>query len=433
MNGVFKFADFELDCRSSELRKRGRALRVQQQVLWILATLVSASGNIVTREQLRDRVWGPDADVDVDRGINKAVTRLRQLLGDSVARPRFIETLPKRGYRFVAPVARTSTEDVIGEEARELYLKARHFWNRRTPDDLRRSIEYFRRTIERDPDFALAWSGLGEAHILIGIMGLAPPHDVFPAAKAAAERALTLDASSAAAYVVIADVEKCYEWSWEAAERSYRRAIALDPQYAVAHYWFAQLLSILGRHDEARAEIDAAHRCDPLAISIAALASYVALEARAYDVAVAAAHQALELDPNAALSRFVLGRAYLKIGETGRALAELETAARLAGDGPLFQANLGYACARAGDRTRAERMLAALRARSHTEYVSPVDVALVCLGLGDADGAMAGLEEAYTMRAARTMIAGDPFFAELASNSRYPALLARLGLPLQIC
>jgi DNA-binding winged helix-turn-helix (wHTH) protein/Tfp pilus assembly protein PilF len=433
MNGVFKFADFELDCRSSELRKRGRPLRVQQQVLRILATLVSASGTIVTRERLRDRVWGPGADVDFDRGINKAVTRLRQLLGDSAARPRFIETLPKRGYRFVAPVTRTSTENAIGEEARELYLKARHFWNRRTPDDLRRSVEYFRCTIERDPDSPLAWSGLAEAHVMIGIMGLAPPHDVFPAARAAAERALALDASSAAAYAVVADVEKCYEWSWDAAERSYRRAIELDPQYAVAHQWFAQLLSILGRHHEARAEMDAAHRCDPLSISIAAFFSYVALEARAYDVAVAAANQALELDPNAALSRYVLGRAYLKVGEMGRALAELETAARLAGDGSLFQAYLGYACARAGDRTRAEQILAALRSRRHMEYVSPVDIALICLGLRDADGAIASLEEAYETRAARTMIAGDPFFAELASDSRYRALLARLGLPLQMC
>ena len=140
-------------------------------------------GEVVTREELRERIWGTRTHVDFDRAINKAITRLRQLLGDHAARPRFIETLPKRGYRFVADVARLPSRHEIREDAREAYLKARHFWNKRTPDDVRRSIEYFHRAIERDPDYALSWTGLADAYLTIAIFGLQPPGDVGPSSQ----------------------------------------------------------------------------------------------------------------------------------------------------------------------------------------------------------------------------------------------------------
>jgi len=431
MTGIFRFADFELDGRSCELRKRGRRLRVQQQPLQILTMLVAAPGDVVTREELRERIWGKSTHVDFDRGINKAITRLRQLLGDDLARPRFIETLPKRGYRFVADVTRLASRRQIKDDAKEAYLKARHFWNKRTPDDLKRSIEYFHRAIERDPDYPLAWTGLADAHLVIGMLGLQPPGDVFPPAKAAAERALALDESLAEGHTVLAEIQKMYEWNWDAAERSYRRALELDPGYSVAHHWYAQLLSILGRHDEAHTEIDAARRCDPLSPIIAAWVSYTAFEARRYEAAVAAARDALELEGNAPLTHFVLGRAYAKLGDTANAIAALEKGIRLAGWFPVMEGVLGYVHARAGDRPQAERILATLRRLQLTQYVSPIDLAYVGLGLGDADSTMAQLEEAYRTRAVRMVIVGDPFFSELESDVRYRDLMARLRLPIQ--
>jgi DNA-binding winged helix-turn-helix (wHTH) protein len=176
--GIFKFGDFEFDLRSGELRKRGRALRLQQQPAHVLAMLVAARGEMVTRDELRHRIWGRDTYVDFDRAINKAINHLRELLSDDAERPRFIETLPKRGYRFVAGVAQSSSRREIREEARESYLKARYFWNKRTPDDLRRSIEHFRRAIEKDPDYPLAWTGLADTYIMLGIFGLEPPTEV---------------------------------------------------------------------------------------------------------------------------------------------------------------------------------------------------------------------------------------------------------------
>jgi DNA-binding winged helix-turn-helix (wHTH) protein len=430
-SGLYRFGEFELDARARELRKRGRRLRMQDQPLQILTLLVATSGDIVTRDELRERVWGAATHVDFDRGINKAITRLRQVLGDDPARPRFIETLPKRGYRFVADVTRLASRREIKDDAKEAYLKARHFWNKRTPDDLKRSIEYFHRAIERDPDYPLAWTGLADAYIVIGILGLQSPGDVLPAAKTAAERALALDESLAEGHTILAEIQKLYEWNWQAAETSYRRAIELDPGYSVAHHWYAQLLSILGRHDQAHTEIEAARRCDPLSPTIAAWASYAACEARHYEAAVTAARDALELEANAPLTYYMLGRAYAKLGDTGHAIAALENGIRLAGWFPVMEGVLGYVHARAGARPQAEQILAALRRRQLTQYVSPIDLAYVSLGLGDADGTMALLEDAYRSRAIRTVIIGDPFFSELGSDSRYRDLLVRMRLPLQ--
>ena len=143
MTGIFRFADFELDARSRELRKRGRRLRVQHQPLQILTLLVAADGDVVTREELRERVWGASTHVDFDRGINKAITRLRQLLGDDQARPRFIETLPKLGYRFVESVTRLASRRQIRDDAKEAVPQGHTLLDKCTPEDLNAASRTF--------------------------------------------------------------------------------------------------------------------------------------------------------------------------------------------------------------------------------------------------------------------------------------------------
>jgi len=177
--------------------------------------------------------------------------------------------------------------------------------------------------------------------------------------------------------------------------------------------------------------MEAARRCDPLSPTIAAFFSYAAFEAGRFEAAVAAAQDALELEANAPLTYYMLGRAYAKLGDTADAIVALEKGRRLAGWLPLIEATLGYVHARGGARSQAEQILASLQQRQLTQYVSPIDLAHVYLGLGDADAATAQLEAGYRTRAVRMVIVGDPFFSELESDARYRDLMARLRLPIR--
>lgn len=431
-SSTFRFGDFQLDCRVPELKKRGRRVRIPQQPIQILSVLIAAAGEVVTRADLRDAVWAHDTHVDFDRGINKAINRLRQALGDRSERPRFIETVPRRGYRFIAGVTQVSAPvRAISAEVRETLLKARHFRGKQTVEALARSVDYFRQTIERDPEYADAWGGLAETYVMLGIFGLKPPHDAFPAARSAAERALALDESSAQALTVLADVRKFFEWDWDGAERTYRSAIDIDPRVTRTHQEYAQLLAMLARHDEALAEIEAARQCDPVSPIINAFLSYILLEARQYDRAIVAGLKAVEFESTAPLPHFLLGRAYAKVGEFPLAIDALTEAVRIAGSVPRFEGSLGYACARAGRRAEAEAILDRFSRGPLAPVISPIERAMISLGLGDTEAALGGLENAYAARLPGAVVAGDPFFSDLAQEPRYRALMAGLRLPVQ--
>jgi len=298
-------------------------------------------------------------------------------------------------------------------------------YTKRTAVDLQRSVDHFRHAIEQEPESAEAWAGLAETYVLKGMFGATPPEEAFPAARSAAQRARGLDPSIAASYTALADVHKFYDWDWNAAEAAYREAIAVDPTYAVAHQWFSQLLAILGRHDEALAEIEAARRCDPLSISINAFISYIWLQARDYVRAIDAAQAALTLDATAPLTHSLLGRAYAAAGRSRPALRALKTAIRFAGPLPLMKAYLGAAYAQAGLPSQAEAMLDQLCGAPPNGAVA-FHVAIVAAGLDDRDRALAALEDAYRARAPLMIGILRSIFAELANERRYQQLIARL-------
>ena len=430
-SATFGFGHFELDWPSRELRKRGKRLRVPQQPLHMLMLLVNADGAVISRDELRRNLWAGDTFVDFDRAINKAINQLRQLLGDDAGRPRFIETVPKCGYRFAAPVVRSSFRTRQNPLVLEALLKGRHFRNKLTGESLTRSIEYFRQAIENDPQCAEGWAGLAQARATLAVLGLQPPQEAFRSVRADAERALALNDAAPEAHIALGEVCRFFEWDWTAAEASYRRAIALAPDHAAAHQFCAMLLSVLGRHEEAVAEIELARQCDPLSMPVNASISYVWHQAGQPDRAVAAALKALEIDSNAPLPHMLLGRAYMLVGEPRKAIASLTMAVRLSGHGPVVEANLAYAYARAGFPDKARRVLGELTRQRSARYVSPVDIGLILTGLGEIDGALTALEEGFRTRAARMLALGDPFFAELLSaEHRYRRLLADLRLPL---
>jgi tetratricopeptide (TPR) repeat protein len=346
---TFAFGEFELDWPSRELRKRGKGLRVTQQPLHALALLVNAGGRVVTREELRGALWQGDTFVDFDRAINKAINQLRQLLGDDVERPRFIQTCPSAATgsgsshsRDVPANAESAGERSAAEGA--AFLEQAD-WRRRDSE-----VESFRQAIERSAVRGCR-AGLAQSRATLGVLGLQPPHDAFRSARAAAERAIALNDKVADAHITLGDVYRFFEWDWAAAEVSYRRAIALAPDHATAHQFYAMLLSVLARHEEALAEIELARQCDLVSVPVNATIAYVWFEARKADRAVAAALKALELDSNAPLTHLLLGCGYMLLGEARKAIASLTTAVRLSGHGLIATAHLGYACARAGSRT----------------------------------------------------------------------------------
>jgi tetratricopeptide (TPR) repeat protein len=316
----------------------------------------------------------------------------------------------------------------ISVEAHEAYLKGRYFWNKRTPSDLSRSIEYFEHALQISPDFAEAWAGLADAYVVIGILGLRPAAEVFEKARAAAQRAVSLDTGLAEAHTSLGEVHKDYDWDWHAAEREFKRSIALSPHYAIAHQFYAQLLTLLGRYSEAVWHIEQARRCDPLSPVVSAFQAFILIQAGQYGEAELAAERALELDPNFALTHWFLAQVYQLQGRDHEAIRVLEAAVRLPGSLPVIEAQLAYAYARSGQRSRAEEILDSITKRHLHEYVSPMAFAMVHLGMGDRARALDCLEEAYRTRTFRILAVIDPFFSELKTDERYQSILNRLKL-----
>jgi len=567
-SATIRFGVFELDTGTGELRKRGVKLRLTDQAYRILKALLEQPGEIVTRARLKERVWSDGTFVDFESAINKSVSQLRTVLGDSGQNPRFIETMAKRGYRFIAPIQPSGQSDIspsiivfpfenltgdsaqtyfadgltdmlttalgqskgfrvvsrtsakasmtasmslsaIGREFRvdsaiegsviclepklcvtvrlvdihsglliwqseydseigsllslcdqmvhaitaELnpskgpqalskqrplpsspeahlaYLRGRYLWNRRTERDLYGSIKEFERALGFDSGFALAHTGLADAYVLLGIWGVQPPHMAFRMARRSAERALELNATLAEAHTCLAEVLKDYDWDWPGAEREYRLAINLNPNYSTAHHRYAQLLTSLRRHKEAAEEIEMARRVDPLSPAINAYVPYIYLASRDCARALDEGQRAVELEPYSPLAHWHFGRACLFYGSLSEALSELENASKLSGHLPMWRAELSFARALAGDASGARAILNELTTLARTSYVSPYDLALCYAGLEDRSAALDHLEHAYRERVMRIIAIGDPEFDGIRQEHRFCSLVERLRLP----
>ena len=219
-----------------------------------------------------------------------------------------------------AKVAKTYTAN---PEAYQLYLKGRFVWNKRTGESLKQAIEFYKQAIEKDPNYALAYSGLAETYVLFSSYSVALPKDSMPQAKAAAQRALELDDSLAEAHTALAEYLNQYEFDRVGAEREFRRAIELNPNYATAHQWLGNLLTALKRFDEALVELRRAEELDPLSPIIGSNLGDALLYARRYDEAIAHLKRVLSLNPDFAVAHFSLGAAYAAKGMYPEAIAEL--------------------------------------------------------------------------------------------------------------
>ena len=318
------------------------------------------------------------------------------------------------------------TENV---EAYQLYLTGRYHWNKLTPPEITKSIGFFKQAIDLDPTYALAYFGLADAYRALAPASEMPPKDILPQAKAAAAKALEIDESLAEPHVTLAFIHSWFDWDWAGAEREAKRAIDLNPNLGFAHIAYAQLLSHLGRHQEAITEGERARGLDPLSLIINALDGQYLCSARRNDEAIARLKKTLELDPNFWIAHLFLGTTYVETKKYPEAFSELTKARELSGGNSESIAMTGYAWVMAGDPAKARGVLTELKSLASQRYVPPNNIAVLCHVLGERDEAFVWLEKAYQdrdMRLCRLKV--DPRWDALRSDPRFVAILKRIGL-----
>lgn len=645
-----RFGPFEISLRTGELRRYGVRIRLGAQPTKILITLLERRGEIVTRDELRRELWPGNTFVEFENGLNNAVNKLRTALSDSADKPLYVETVPRTGYRFIAPIEVTAmavpnepvleatppaaplsvetpvvampsrpaaqiatspanlirrhwyvgvipglllalvvwalwvhphtharsgvraqrtliavlpfenltgdagqeyfsdglTEEMIAQlgpldpqrfgviartsvmhykhnrqessqisrelgaqyilegsvrrdagrvrinaqliqggdqtclwsreydrelsgllslqseiaveiadeielrlggsrkielehspelspktyEAYDLYLKGRYFWNKRTTTGFQEAVRYFDQAIAQDPNTARGYSGLADSYTLMaGYSGLAVSTNVMPKARAAAIRALEIDPRSAEAHTSLALVTENYDWDWETAEKEYRRAIELDPNYATAHQWYAEFLMWEGRFDEALRESERARQLDPLSLIIAADRGAILYYSRRYDQAIEQFRSVLEEEPRFPRA-YLIVNAYAEKGQFADAFAAIERRRHTLNNASWKWSALAYVDARSGHLHEARYALVQLQTLSKTQHIDPAVFVPPYIASGDKERAIATLQKAYSLHSNQmTALKVDPVYDPLRQDPRFKELLRQVGFP----
>jgi len=327
------------------------------------------------------------------------------------------------------PASYGTHEHKVNAEAYDEYLHGRFLWNRRTLGDLEKSIDYYRQAIQLAPDFAPAYVALGNAYAVISIRGGPPPSVSYPRAREAAEKALQLDDSLAEAHALLGEVRVNYDHDWEGGEKEFRQAVQLNPNYATAHHWYAAYLASMKRPQAAQAEIDKAAMLDPLSLIINEARGEIRYLARDPNSAIKLCLHAQELDPNFAETYLCLGKAYEQQRQFREADASFKRAVDLSGrnPGPLMMQAHAYALS--GRKDLATAAIDRFFSSKHG-YISNSDVAAVYCAMGQPSQAMTWLEKANVNREeGLNRLAVEPLFDGCRQDTRFQALIQRLGLP----
>jgi TolB-like protein/tetratricopeptide (TPR) repeat protein len=316
-------------------------------------------------------------------------------------------------------------------EAYHDYLKGRHHFNRMAEEGLKKAIAHFQQAIRKDSNFALAYAGLADCYSISGLYSLLPPREMMPKAKEAALNALRIDDTLAEAHASLAGILKGYEWDWAAAEKEYRRALELNPNYATAHHLYADFLSAMGRPEEGIREIYRAQDLDPLSLVISMEVGWNFYIAREYDRAIEHSLRTLELEPHFCPAHHTLGLAYVQLGRYEESINEIRRALDGSRGNPAPLAALGHAHAMAGNPRGAKEVLDTMGELSRYSYVSAYLSALVYAGLGEGQLAIESIARAIEERDSWLVwLKTEPRFDGLRSSPRFTELLRRIGFEL---
>jgi eukaryotic-like serine/threonine-protein kinase len=390
----------------------GTVLRSQGRVR-IAAQLIHAASDT--------HLWAKQYESDL-----RDVLTLQSDVARSIADEIQVQVSPQERTRL----ARSRPVDPAAYEA---FLKGRHFWYRRSPEALARAVELLQQAIGQDPSHALTYAGLADAYASIGwdLFGLAAPSESFPKAKQAARQALELDANCAEAHAALGWTAAGFDWDWESAEREFRHAIELKPQYALVHIWYSHFLRAMDRTEESLGEARRALECDPLGLVLNMHMGWHLHYSREHEKAVEQCQKTLELDPTFILSHIFLGQAKEQLGAFTEAIAAFEKAVELSRRHPTYLADLGHGLAVAGRRTEALSVLDELNTISASgRYVAARSVAEIHIGLGDIDEAFTWLGRALEQRNGWLIhMRENPRYDRLRSDPRYLELVARMNFP----
>ena len=343
-------------------------------------------------------------------------------VADKVSRSIFAE-LPG------APEVVTAQRDTKNSEAHDLFLKGRYYWNARTEEGLKRSIEYFRRATVQDPQYARAYAGLADTYVLLASYGVESPLKAYPPARFAALNALKLDGSLANAHAALGMIDFYYGWNWRESEREFQQAVALNPNYEVSESWYSLLLAATGRLDEALSLAEHAKEIDPLSPETNVVLGRVFYSRRQYEKADEVFRSVIDLNPSFARAHVRLGATYIMQRDFSDSIHEFETARKLSGPDPYLDGLIGCAQALSGNIAAANTIRDGLISRSRTEYVPAYSIALVYIGLRNRDAALNWLEKAYQDRSTYMVYAKtDPLLDPLRSDPRFISLLRRMAL-----
>ena len=311
-------------------------------------------------------------------------------------------------------------------ESYQLYLKGRFYWNKRTEDALKKGIDFFRQAIEVDPTYALAYAGIADCYGVLSFFGDLSPKESATKASAAAKKALEIDDTLAEVHTSLGLVKLIYDWDWQAAEREFKRAIKLSPNYATARDWYSTYLMASGKIDEAIEEIKRAQELDPLSPIITTGLARQFYYARRPENAVQECLKILDMEPTFAPAHWFLGQAYEQLGRYDEGISELQQAVHFSGERALMLGSLGYTYAVSGRSAEAEATLTRLQDKSR-HNVPALSLALIHAGLGQNDAAFEWLDKAYSERFGWLIFLNvDPKLDNLRLDPRFTHLLQRL-------
>jgi TolB-like protein/Tfp pilus assembly protein PilF len=331
-----------------------------------------------------------------------------------------------------ANASATARRPTQSTEAYQDYLKARYHWNKMSAEGLQRSVDYFQQALQKDPGYALAHAGLADSYHHLCFFDLLPPAEAMPKAKESAMRALDIDGDLAEAHASLANALKVYDHDWLGAERRYRQALQLNPNYVHAYRGYAALLAAIGRFAESVLQIGRAHELDPLSVVVSMETAWNLFMAREYDDAIEQALRVTHVEPEFPSAQYILGLACEQKGRFGEARAALERSLAGSGGHASGLASLGHLFGVTGHREEALRMLDQLNRLDSGRYVAPFWHSILHAGLGDVDAAIGHLERSYAQSDVWLVwLNTDPRLDSLRADPRFQQLLRRVGFGVQ--